>query len=107
MMDTRPTDEAIELGSGSGALLSRLNVRLKVGLEPSLALLSPSSGFSGVIGLAENLPFADASFDLVFFKHSLHHVEDKKKGFLEAVRITAQVESSSLWSPTPSILSVD
>ena len=88
MMDTKPTDEVIELGCGSGALLNHLPAKLKVGLEPAESLLTATKGFVGVIGTAARMPFASKSFDLVFFKHSLHHVEDKTAAMIEAARIT-------------------
>jgi SAM-dependent methyltransferase len=79
--------DVIELGCGSGALLKRLPARLRVGLEPAVSLLRPSHGFFGVIGTAHLLPFRTASFDVVVYKHALHHVQDKRRGFDEAARI--------------------
>jgi ubiquinone/menaquinone biosynthesis C-methylase UbiE/uncharacterized protein YbaR (Trm112 family) len=83
-----PSDAVIEIGCGSGALLTRLAARLKVGIDPAKNLLVPTQGFAGFLGSAGHLPFRDASFNLVYFKHSLHHVEDKRRAFDEAVRIT-------------------
>ena len=87
LLAVKPDDDALEIGCGSGALLKRLPARTRVGLEPAESLLRPSSGFHGVIGPAERLPFRDGSFDLVFFKHSLHHVGQKKKALGEAARV--------------------
>lgn len=89
-MGSSAESSVLEIGCGSGALLQRVAGTLKVGLEPALALLRPSAGFLGVLGNAERLPFVDSSFDLVFFKHSLHHVQDKALAFREAVRVTRE-----------------
>ncbi len=86
-IQSRPTDDVAELGCGSGALLKRLPARVRVGLEPAVNLLAPSSGFLGVIGTAHTMPFQSGSFDVVVFKHALHHVQDKRRGFSEAARI--------------------
>ena len=87
LIRAEPDHEVIELGCGSGALLRRLGAGLLVGLEPVVELLTATRGFHGVVGLAENLPFRDACFDVVYFNSSLHHVSDKERGFSEAVRI--------------------
>jgi ubiquinone/menaquinone biosynthesis C-methylase UbiE len=80
-------EDVLEIGCGSGALLGTLPARLRVGLEPVETLLLPSRGFDGVIGNALDLPFQDASFDVVYFKHSLHHVTSKDVAFIEAIRV--------------------
>lgn len=88
LLQTSPSDEIIELGCGSGALLSRIPACLLVGLEPAINLLRATKGFWGIVGCVEKLPFQDCVFDLVYFKHSLHHLINKELGFKEAVRIT-------------------
>lgn len=78
----------LEIGCGSGALLSRLPCAVRVGIDPAINLLRNSTRqFFGVLGMAERLPFQDASFDIVYFKDSLHHVEDKTAALNEAYRI--------------------
>lgn len=78
--------EVLEIGCGSAALLRRLPATLKVGLEPVSGLLKSAAGeFHGVIGIGAKLPFSDNSFDLVYFKDSLHHVEEKYRAVCEAV----------------------
>lgn len=87
LMAVQTSDAVLEIGCGSGALLTRLAAKTRVGLEPAACLLTATRGFEGVIGSAENMPFSDESFDLAFFKHSLHHVQDKTAAFAEAVRV--------------------
>lgn len=84
---SRPDASILEVGCGSGALLKRIAGRTRVGLEPSLPLLAHADGFHGVLAIATDLPFVDEAFDIVMFKHSLHHVEDKEKGVAEAARV--------------------
>lgn len=87
-LEVRPEDRVLEIGCGSGALLRRLPAKVRYGVEPAASLLDTSREFQGIIAAAENLPFADEAFDLVFFKHALHHVTDKRRAFDEAVRVT-------------------
>jgi len=44
-----------------------------------------------VIGNAEELPFANNSFDLAFFSATLHHVEHPKKALFEAARVARMI----------------
>ncbi|MEZ4751337.1 MAG: class I SAM-dependent methyltransferase [Bdellovibrionota bacterium] len=87
LMQVKEKDAVLEIGCGSGALLTRLAAKVRIGLEPAACLLTATSGFYGVIGSAETMPFANESFDMAFFKHSLHHVQDKAKAFSEAARV--------------------
>lgn len=87
-MQAQPSDRVLEVGCGSGALLTRLPAQHRFGLEPVVSLLTATQGFFGVVAVAESMPFRDSSFDLVYFKHSLHHVVDKSAALKEAVRIT-------------------
>lgn len=80
-------DQVIELGCGSGAQLRRLQAGLLVGLEPVASLMAATSGFWGVVGTMEKIPFRDASFDLVYFNYSLHHVSNRALAIAEAARI--------------------
>jgi len=36
---------------------------------------------------AENMPFEDGSFDIVFFGGALHHIEDRQAAYNESVRV--------------------
>ncbi|MCB0419081.1 MAG: methyltransferase domain-containing protein, partial [Bdellovibrionales bacterium] len=87
LMQVKEKDAVLEIGCGSGALLTRLPAKIRVGLEPAACLLAATTGFYGVIGSAENMPFQSETFDMAFFKHSLHHVQDKAKAFAEATRV--------------------
>ena len=94
-----PEDEVIEIGCGSGAMLNHIQTKLKVGVDLSLHMLSYGNNFYAVQALAENLPIKDETFNLVYFKHSLHHVLDKEKALKEAVRITKKNGSVIICEP--------
>ena len=46
---------------------------------------------------AENLPFSDGSFDLVFMGHVLHEVDDPRKALAEARRVAGMRVSILEW----------
>jgi SAM-dependent methyltransferase len=77
----RQADRALDVGCGAGRSTAALAplARRAVGLEPVPAMLAhrravaPNAGF--VIGQAERLPFASASFDLVTAAGSLNYAD--------------------------------
>jgi SAM-dependent methyltransferase len=87
---TEPLDElldvqgrdVLDVGCGEGALVRRIgDAKARVvGLDPQASAIelarSHARGVAAryVQGSAEDLPFADASFDVVIFFNSLHHV---------------------------------
>ena len=87
----------LDLGCGLGDVvlgLARLGADA-TGLEISDALLAPAREAdarheaSWVVGVAQDLPFDDATFDLVLFMKSLHHVaaEHMAPALAEARRV--------------------
>ncbi len=103
---TQPLDELLQVGGrdvldvgcGEGWLARRLasaGARV-VGLDPSADALGrarggehPDASVRYVEGAAEALPFADASFDVVVFFNSLHHVsaDSMDAALAEAARV--------------------
>jgi SAM-dependent methyltransferase len=90
LLDCRPGDRVLDLGAGSGfssEMLARLGYDV-FPLDPDLTALQhnrrrPSfdaqriqGRVSVAQGVAQQLPFADASFDGIFAMNVLHHVED-------------------------------
>ena len=77
----RPADQALDVGCGAGLSTAALALlaRRVIGLEPIPAMLAhrrtvaPHARF--VIGQAERLPFAAASFDLVAAAGSLNYTD--------------------------------
>jgi SAM-dependent methyltransferase len=77
----------LEIGVGSGKFAGPLDIRL--GVEPSrkMALKAKNLGTRVVLGVAENLPFSDAGFDLVLMVTTICFVDDAIKSFHEAYRV--------------------
>ena len=85
-LQLRPDMRLLDVGCGSGALLSLLAARVPfqrppVGIDLSAAMLalheaSGGTGVSLVEGSGTDLPFADESFDVVTCAHVLKHLDD-------------------------------
>jgi SAM-dependent methyltransferase len=88
-----PPARTLEIGSGEGRVVRDLAARGYdvVGLEPSPTLRAAAADADPdgayVDGLAEELPFADASFDLVVAYNSLMDVDDMRATVHEAARV--------------------
>src|SRR4051812_39925134 len=96
---TRRFDRALEIGAGTGYFSLNL---MRAGLigelvatDISQGMLDELSATAGRLGLevetacteSERLPFADASFDLVFGHAVLHHLPDLAASFREFRRV--------------------
>jgi len=79
-VQTRIFDRAVILGSNQGllraALSGRSQIQFIVEAELTAALLPPASNAAGLVLDEEQLPFADASLDLIMSPWGLHHVND-------------------------------
>ncbi|MHA1730682.1 MAG: class I SAM-dependent methyltransferase [Promethearchaeota archaeon] len=84
-----PTSEfrGIEVGVGSGKFAAPLGIGL--GVEPSkeMAARAAELGIQVIHGVAENLPFPDASFDLVLMVTTICFVDDAPAAFAEVHRV--------------------
>ncbi len=84
----------LDVGTGTGIFAEAFAGRsLRVtGIDPDPGLLAaarslvPSCAFRE--GVAEELPFDDGSFDLVFLGHVLHETDDPAKALAEARRVS-------------------
>jgi len=97
----RPFDDALEVGSGTGYfslnLMQENVVGRLVATDVSTGMLSSLNATAASLGLAdrvetrqadaEELPFADESFDLVLGHAVLHHIPDLAKAFSEFDRV--------------------
>jgi SAM-dependent methyltransferase len=81
------TGEGFEIGVGSGLFAVPLGIRH--GVEPSEAMreLARNRGIEAVPGVAENLPYEDASFDYALMVTTICFVDDPAASFREAMRV--------------------
>src|SRR5699024_6126935 len=84
----RPIGPGLEVGAGTGRFAAPLGI--DTGLEPSprMGEYARERGVHIVRGLAEDLPFADASFGYTAFLTSLCFVPDHVRALGEAHRVT-------------------
>jgi SAM-dependent methyltransferase len=76
---------ALDVATGGGHVANRLR---EAGLE--VVTCDPAPGMKpDVVCFAEDLPFADGSFDLVVTRVAAHHYEDVAKAVAEMARVAA------------------
>ena len=76
---------ALDVGSGGGHVARRLR---EAGLE--VVSVDPAPGMrADVQARAEDLPFADGSFDVVASRAAVHHFADARAGVREMARVAA------------------
>lgn len=99
-LDGRSFGDALEIGSGTGyfslnlvqlGVIERLTATdISPGMLKRLAATAEALGLDGVTTMtteAEELPFDDESFDLVFGHAVLHHIPDLDRAFAEFRRV--------------------
>jgi SAM-dependent methyltransferase len=80
-------DTALDVASGGGHLARRLG---EAGLK--VVTVDPSPGMQAdVIARAEDLPFADGSFDTVASRIAPHHFEDVSRAMSELARVARRL----------------
>ena len=79
--------KGIEIGIGSGRFAAPLGI--KFGIEPSAKMreLALKRGIDVVDGVAEAIPFGDATFDFALMVTTICFVDDLEASFKEAHRI--------------------
>ncbi len=79
--------DGLEVGVGTGRFAAPLGVR--VGVDPSRAMarLAAKRGVHVRLGVGENLPFKDASFDFVLLVTTVCFLDDVPVAFREAYRV--------------------
>jgi ubiquinone/menaquinone biosynthesis C-methylase UbiE len=86
----RGDESLLDVGCGDGGVARLLRERVRdvvaVDIEPSSAW-EPAPGLAFQIADGEDLPFDDASFDLVHSKDSLHHMDRPELALLEYRRV--------------------
>ncbi|MGE3643210.1 MAG: class I SAM-dependent methyltransferase [Beijerinckiaceae bacterium] len=90
---------ALDVGCGEGKFTRSLtdiyskvggiDVKQKVIDRAKAAASAEGKDVDFMVASAEDMPFADASFDTVVISNSLHHFPDPRKGLAEAARVLA------------------
>jgi len=81
-------DTILDVGCGSGLGGQYLEGKI-TGIDPSAELLKQCP-IKAVQGVAEDLPFADNSFDFAICVSAVHNFTDAEKGLKEIARVTRQ-----------------
>ncbi len=95
-LETAPFADVLDVGCGTGAVIELLREKYPnaryTGLDLTPAMIDaavakglPNCDF--VVGDAEDLPFADASFDAVLSSNSFHHYPNPAAFFAGAFRV--------------------
>jgi SAM-dependent methyltransferase len=91
--DPQPGDSVLDVAGGTGALAEVLLPAVAsmtiVDVSPAMLSHAPEEA-TAVAARAEQLPFADASFDLVTCVRSLHHVESPARAMDEMARVVSR-----------------
>jgi SAM-dependent methyltransferase len=86
----RGDERLLDVGCGDGGVARLLRERVgevvAVDVEPSAAWRD-EPGLSFSVADGEKLPFADAGFDVVHSKDSLHHMDDPRAALAEYARV--------------------
>ena len=88
----------LDLGCGTGYLLRRLareypDVRKLAGIDAAATMIEVAEGGADdarlhfLVGVAEQLPYPDGSFELVVSSTSFDHWSDQQKGLVECRRV--------------------
>ena len=92
----------LDVGCGSGDYLKIFAEKLGKNNVKGLDVYKTEiEGIEIVKGTAEKLPFKAKSFDIVFEKDALHHIENKKKALAEMKRVAKKqviLVEANLWN---------
>ena len=60
-------------------------------ITPEIVEFNENKGINCVVGSANNIPFADSTFDIVHSRHVIEHMENFKKPLEEMIRVAKYV----------------
>lgn len=87
VVDLLPQGRLLDLGAGTGAANPILGERNVVALDPSPEMLSRNDAPMRAVGIGEELPFADGSFDAVFSAYVFRNLDSVEQTLGEAARV--------------------
>lgn len=108
----KPNSTFLDVGCGSGDNIYRAQEELNcltTGIDPEpgahgVGRFSKNESTSTIIqGNAENLPFENESFNIVFCSHVLEHVNDEQKSLQEIARVVNKDGIVIIGMPTASM----
>jgi SAM-dependent methyltransferase len=96
LADLHPGQRALDVGCGPGALTAQLVARLGVdavaAVDPSVPFVEAARerfpGLDVQVGVAEELPYPDDTFDAALAQLVVHFMTDPVAGFREMARVT-------------------
>lgn len=90
-LDSTNCRTVLEVGCGGGGFLRSVTTRglALQGIDPDVEAVHAlqTEGFAAQVGVAEALPFQDASFDLVVFCYTAHHIVDWSAALSQGLRV--------------------
>ena len=97
--------DCLDVGAADGAMLSELKSRIKLrratGIEKSKDLIAFGKGVELIAGDAQDLPFADKSFDIAVASALIEHVDSPATVVDELVRVLRDDGIVVVTFPTP------
>ena len=99
----------LDNGCGTGILKDFFDREGKIfGIDISSSMLkkAKSRGIAAVFADSEDLPFKEKSFDAVFLRGVLHHLEDPEAGIKETSRVLEDDGTFVLVEPNRSLVSI-
>jgi SAM-dependent methyltransferase len=90
-LDAQPGERVLDLGCGDGQLTQRIAAIgasvAGLDLSPEMVAAARGRGIAAELGCAEELPFAESSFDAAFSNAALHWVRDQDAMMTEVRRV--------------------
>jgi demethylmenaquinone methyltransferase/2-methoxy-6-polyprenyl-1,4-benzoquinol methylase len=82
-----PMGRILDLGAGTGAANPAFGTRDVVALDPSPEMLALNDARDTVVGVGEELPFGDGSFDAVFSAYVFRNLDSVDRTLAEIARV--------------------
>ena len=87
VVDLLPEGRILDLGAGTGAANAVFGEREVIALDPSPEMLALNGAETRTVGVGEELPFSDRSFDAVFSAYVFRNLDSVQVTIGEAARV--------------------